>query len=229
MDVATKMVSPQTTGLEWPRPGIGVFQRTAWFLPTSQVTGAGWRSSIPAARMPRNCGQSMPGRGVDAPEKMNNRREDRCDGTKRSFELLEPLVKVRPPRLLGRDLVCQRVFLAREPLHVGIRLADFALRALHLHGEHSATLFDGRIRVRSGHLTLAGQHAFQACDLFLQFSGAALGAGELNADLREAAVRRVEPLLLKLQASECELHRRQRRSSVLSRRGDRALPRATPA
>ena len=36
-------MSPQTTGLEWPRPGIGVFQRTDWFLATSQVDRRGCR------------------------------------------------------------------------------------------------------------------------------------------------------------------------------------------
>ena len=62
------------------------------------------------------------------------------------------------------------------------------------------------LRVGLGHLTLAGQHAFEIRHLFLQFSGAALGAGELIADLRETAVRGVQPLLLQLQASEGELH-----------------------
>src|SRR5437868_12103383 len=51
------MRSPQTTGQECPRPGIGVFQRT--FLPagTSQVVGGNWPSATPVAPGPRNCGQ----------------------------------------------------------------------------------------------------------------------------------------------------------------------------
>src|SRR5947209_20451249 len=57
MAVVRKMRSPQTTGQEWPRPGIGVFQRT--FLPagTSQVVGGNCPSATPVAPTPRNCGQ----------------------------------------------------------------------------------------------------------------------------------------------------------------------------
>src|SRR5262245_60408240 len=40
----------------------------AWFFGTSQAEGAGLRSSIPDAPIPRNCGQSTPGRGAPAPE-----------------------------------------------------------------------------------------------------------------------------------------------------------------
>src|SRR5256885_4024422 len=39
--VVRKTRSPQTTGHEWPRPGIGVFQRTLSPVFTSQVTGVG--------------------------------------------------------------------------------------------------------------------------------------------------------------------------------------------
>ena len=74
--------------------------------------------------------------------------------------------------------------------------------------EHPANVFGSHLRVGFGHLTLAGQHALQARDLFLQFSGVALGAGELIADLRETAVRGGQPLLLQLQASERQLHAR---------------------
>src|SRR5436305_4869303 len=55
--VVRKMRSPQTTGQEWPRPGIGVFQRTLVPAFTSQVTGGFCPSATPVAFGPRNDGQ----------------------------------------------------------------------------------------------------------------------------------------------------------------------------
>jgi len=42
-----KMRSPHTTGLEWPKPGIAVFQRT--FLPDSTFHSVGGRTGADAA------------------------------------------------------------------------------------------------------------------------------------------------------------------------------------
>lgn len=55
--VVTNSRSPQTTGLEWPSPGIAVFHRTCSPLATSQRTGAAAPSATPAAPGPRNEGQ----------------------------------------------------------------------------------------------------------------------------------------------------------------------------
>ena len=55
--LVTKMRSPQTTGLEWPRPGIGVFQATFVPAATSQVSGGWPAASTPLASGPRNEGQ----------------------------------------------------------------------------------------------------------------------------------------------------------------------------
>src|SRR5438067_7289942 len=52
------MRSPTTTGQEWPRPGIGVFQRTLRPVLASQDSGGNWPSATPVAPGPRNCGQS---------------------------------------------------------------------------------------------------------------------------------------------------------------------------
>jgi len=50
MAVVTNTKSPQTTGLEWPRPGISVFQRT--FSVALQRTGAS-PGATPSADGPR--------------------------------------------------------------------------------------------------------------------------------------------------------------------------------
>jgi len=57
---------PQTIGLDNPRPGTGVFQMT--FVPSAafHVIGSENPSAMPAAPIPRNCGQSIPGLGADA-------------------------------------------------------------------------------------------------------------------------------------------------------------------
>jgi len=51
-----KMRSPHTTGLEWPKPGIAVFQRM--FLPDSTFHSVGGEPApTPLAEGPRNWGQ----------------------------------------------------------------------------------------------------------------------------------------------------------------------------
>src|SRR5215217_1309308 len=60
----TKTLSPQTTGLERPRPGMSVFHNTFVLAATFHSVGAGPLSEIPLADTPRNCGQSIPGRGA---------------------------------------------------------------------------------------------------------------------------------------------------------------------
>jgi hypothetical protein len=65
IDVDTNTVSPHTMGLERPRPGIGVFQRTFSPVAAFQVAGSDAPSTTPAAAMPRNCGQSTPPRGEE--------------------------------------------------------------------------------------------------------------------------------------------------------------------
>jgi hypothetical protein len=52
--VVTKTKSPHTMGLEFPRPGMSVFQRT--FSVALQVTGAS-PTAIPSATGPRQYGQ----------------------------------------------------------------------------------------------------------------------------------------------------------------------------
>jgi hypothetical protein len=54
--LARRMRSPQTTGLEWPRPGMAVFQRM--FLPDSTFHSVGGAPTpTPLAEGPRNWGQ----------------------------------------------------------------------------------------------------------------------------------------------------------------------------
>jgi hypothetical protein len=48
---------PQTTGHEWARPGIFVFQRTFCIFVASHAAGVGLPSPLPSAPAPRNCGQ----------------------------------------------------------------------------------------------------------------------------------------------------------------------------
>src|SRR5260221_14647148 len=55
--LVAKMQSPQTIGLEWARPGIGVRQRTFWPVLTFQVSGSPCFSAMPDAPVPRNDGQ----------------------------------------------------------------------------------------------------------------------------------------------------------------------------
>src|SRR6187200_2169333 len=51
------MRSPQTTGLEWARPGIAVFQRMFFAFGPFQVSGRFWPSATPLAFGPRKDGQ----------------------------------------------------------------------------------------------------------------------------------------------------------------------------
>src|SRR5690606_10494859 len=54
MAVVRKMRLPQTTGDEWPRPGMGVFHR---MFDVSQVTGNAVSLDTPVPRGPRHPGQ----------------------------------------------------------------------------------------------------------------------------------------------------------------------------
>src|SRR5215207_1346065 len=70
-ELVTKILSPQTTGLECARPGIGVRQRTFSPFAPSQRSGRFCPSATPAACRPRNAGQlpataSGPPRGAGA-------------------------------------------------------------------------------------------------------------------------------------------------------------------
>src|SRR5687767_452657 len=55
--VLTKILLPQTTGLECASPGIFVFHRTLSDFEASHVTGFGEPSTTPVAPGPRNCDQ----------------------------------------------------------------------------------------------------------------------------------------------------------------------------
>ncbi len=57
MAVVKKIRSPQMIGLEWPRPGIGVFQSTLPPVSGSQAVGGFWPSATPDALGPRKDGQ----------------------------------------------------------------------------------------------------------------------------------------------------------------------------
>src|SRR5262249_4852279 len=57
--VVRKTRSPQTTGQEWPSPGMDVFQRTLRPVVTSHVAGGNWPSATPEAFRPRNEGQFL--------------------------------------------------------------------------------------------------------------------------------------------------------------------------
>src|SRR5256885_17241492 len=57
MALVTNTRLPQTIGLECPRPGIGVFQRTLVDFSTSQVVGPEKPSATPFASFPRKEGQ----------------------------------------------------------------------------------------------------------------------------------------------------------------------------
>src|SRR5262245_31149789 len=59
--VVTHRRFPQMTGLELPRPAIGVFQSAE---DAANDTGVSTLSETPSDRMPRNNGQSTPGRGA---------------------------------------------------------------------------------------------------------------------------------------------------------------------
>src|SRR6185295_1813673 len=55
--VVTKMRSPQIIGLEWPRPGMGVFHKMLIDFSTSQAVGGLLPSPTPAPFGPRKDGQ----------------------------------------------------------------------------------------------------------------------------------------------------------------------------
>ncbi len=57
--LTTKILSPQTTGLAFEMPGIGVFQRTFFPASTFHSLTAPWPSPLPAALAPRNAGHGM--------------------------------------------------------------------------------------------------------------------------------------------------------------------------
>src|SRR4029079_19799938 len=64
IEVEMKTSSPQTIGLDRPRPGIGVFQTMLAPVAAFHVAGSENPSAMPLAAMPRNCGQSTPGLGA---------------------------------------------------------------------------------------------------------------------------------------------------------------------
>src|SRR5438876_9203024 len=57
MALVTKIRFPHTMGLEWPRPGMGVFHRTFFPFSTSHAVGVAYPSAIPLALGPRKEGQ----------------------------------------------------------------------------------------------------------------------------------------------------------------------------
>src|SRR5262245_12790548 len=57
-------MSPHTMGLECPRPGTSTFHRTCSPAATFHFAGAPNPSPMPRALVPRNDGQSTPGRGA---------------------------------------------------------------------------------------------------------------------------------------------------------------------
>ena len=73
--VETYRRSPQTIGLEWPRPGMSVFQRTFFDVATSHSTGSGKPSATPTASWPRNAGQLV-SLAAFCPEAEATRRTD---------------------------------------------------------------------------------------------------------------------------------------------------------
>src|SRR5688500_15242059 len=66
IEVLRQTRSPHTIGLDSPRPGIGVFHAMPSFDATFHLSAVACASDVPSALMPRNCGQSTPGRGADA-------------------------------------------------------------------------------------------------------------------------------------------------------------------
>src|SRR3954471_3166803 len=95
MVVEMKRSLPHTTGLESPRPGIAVFHATFTPVDAFHVAGMEKPSAIPLAAMPRNCGQSTPGRApvaargsvnaattrtaIDRQVRRMGPREERCE------------------------------------------------------------------------------------------------------------------------------------------------------
>src|SRR5258708_7079246 len=59
MAVIKKIWFPQTTGLEWPKPGIGTFQRMFSDFSAFQVVAVSNPSAMPQAFVPRKEGQLM--------------------------------------------------------------------------------------------------------------------------------------------------------------------------
>src|SRR5207302_2252106 len=69
--LVTKILSPQTTGEDQPRPGMAVLQTTLR-LPL-QVSGRPASSVVPSAWAPRNCGQLLS--AADGPTRHNAARQ----------------------------------------------------------------------------------------------------------------------------------------------------------
>src|ERR1035441_2538160 len=99
--LVTKMRSPQTTGLEWPRPGIAVSQRM--FLPDATFHSVGGAPlPRPPADGPRNWGQFapvasaalLPGRAAKASRQIAQSFMD-ASIAKSSFQLLKNSAETR--------------------------------------------------------------------------------------------------------------------------------------
>src|SRR5262245_52958281 len=71
MAVSTKTWSPQTMGVEAPRPGRGAFHLTLVF--SSQLTGGSPRGAAPVASGPRQWGQ-LSSRSAPAPSRAAGKR-----------------------------------------------------------------------------------------------------------------------------------------------------------
>ena len=98
--LVTKTRSPQTTGLEWPRPGIGVFQAT--FVPavTSQVSG-GWPAGFDAARV--RAAERGPALGVRGGGQTEERGAEQDGGDGSGIEVCgHAATMVRRPRRRNR-------------------------------------------------------------------------------------------------------------------------------
>src|SRR5262245_1373039 len=112
------MRSPQTTGLERPSPGIGVFQSTLMPFATSQVVGVSPFSEMPLAEMPRNCGQSTPGFGALAAE---SRNESAATSTIAAAAKVKPVID-RMRMVKPRRRACYTTFQGwdeRQESHAG--------------------------------------------------------------------------------------------------------------
>ena len=96
-----KTSSPQTTGLDSPRPGMAVFHTTLVLSAAFHVVGSEKPSATPAAAMPRNCGQSTPGFGargaaVRAMQVKANAAEDDQESAHRGTSLDVPPMLADP-------------------------------------------------------------------------------------------------------------------------------------
>src|SRR5688572_29589158 len=98
IDVVRQTRSPHTIGLDRPRPGIGVFQAMPSLDVTLHLSAVACVSDVPFALMPRNCGQSTPGRGADAADGSDcSAAATRTPVTSRALAAFEIARIVEPP------------------------------------------------------------------------------------------------------------------------------------